>query len=217
MYRYRLSRCFGDPLANIILLQPVSDRDLPMLEEENARIRLLTGRRDYLLAAVRVSNWNDDLSPWKAPPLFSSLPYGGGGEETLQAIQKEIFSLVLNGRSPKGLQICLGGYSLAGLFALWSGCRTFAFSGIAAASPALWYPGMQEFLEEHHMRPRKVYLSMGEREVQQFGLPASILEETQELLRLQGIDCETEWNPGNHFRDPALRMARAFAWLLNRL
>ena len=31
-----------------------------------------------------------------------------------------------------------------------------------------------------------------------------------------GKECVLEWNEGNHFKDPDLRTAKAFAWLMNR-
>ena len=42
------------------------------------------------------------------------------------------------------------------------------------------------------------------------------IRETYDLLRAQNIDCVLEWNEGNHFRDPELRTAKAFAWVINR-
>ena len=36
-----------------------------------------------------------------------------------------------------------------------------------------------------------------------------------ETLREQGVTCTLEWNQGNHFKNPDLRTAKAFAWLLN--
>ena len=40
------------------------------------------------------------------------------------------------------------------------------------------------------------------------------IRELHALLAARGTDCVLEWNPGNHFREPELRTARAFAWLL---
>ena len=200
----------------MILIQPVSDHDIPMLEQENAHIRRLTGRDDYLLAAVRVSSWNDDLSPWKAPPAFGGASFGGCGEETLRTLSGEILPLLLGDRCLKGRWICLGGYSIAGLFALWAGCRTNVFTGIAAASPSVWFPGFQEYFQSSQMNAKKIYLSMGDREVKTPGVSAAALEETQLCLDAQGKECVLVWNPGNHFCEPELRTARAFAWLINR-
>ena len=38
--------------------------------------------------------------------------------------------------------------------------------------------------------------------------------EVVERVRSYGIKTTFEWNPGNHFDHPELRMARALAWLL---
>ena len=36
------------------------------------------------------------------------------------------------------------------------------------------------------------------------------------LLREQNTDCIFEWNEGNHFKDAALRTAKAFLWVMKR-
>ena len=74
-------------------------------------------------AAVKVNDWNLDLSQWAAPAVFGEEDFGGGAAKTL------------------------------------------------------------EFL-------------LGE--------------------GLAGADCILEWNKENHFKEPDLRMAKAFAWLMNR-
>jgi hypothetical protein len=35
-------------------------------------------------------------------------------------------------------------------------------------------------------------------------------------LKKEGKECILEWNKGNHFKQPDLRTAKAFAWLMNR-
>ena len=47
---------------------------------------------------------------------------------------------------------------------------------------------------------------------------ASVGDRTRQayaLLQDRGIACTLEWNPGNHFAQPDLRTAKAFARLLN--
>ena len=39
-------------------------------------------------------------------------------------------------------------------------------------------------------------------------------DEFHALLRERGADCTLEWNSGNHFAEPALRTAKAFAWTM---
>ena len=41
------------------------------------------------------------------------------------------------------------------------------------------------------------------------------IREANELLVNRGIHTILEWNQGNHFKEPELRMAKGFAWLLS--
>ena len=52
-----------------LLIQPVDEHDLEVLDNEVAEI----GRRTtepFILAAFRIHDWNSELSPWEAPPVF---------------------------------------------------------------------------------------------------------------------------------------------------
>lgn len=61
---------YGNPDADIVLIQPVDDHDLAGIENEVAEIQRLTDQ-DFCLIAIRVGNWNTDLSPGKRR-LFSA-------------------------------------------------------------------------------------------------------------------------------------------------
>ena len=202
----------GERASDTLLIQPVDDHDLELIESEATAIRRLAGR-DFHLTAVRVRNWNRDLTPWEAPPVFGKEGFGNGAGETL----REILELV-GGEKKK---IILGGYSLAGLFALWAGYRTERFAGIAAASPSVWFPGFSNYMRENTMKAGCVYLSLGDREEktrnQVMARAGDCIREARELLERQGTCCTLEWNEGNHFKDPDLRTARAFAWVMNHI
>lgn len=49
---------YGDKNADIVLIQPVGDHDLPEIENEVAEIKKLTSV-DFQLIAVKVDDWND--------------------------------------------------------------------------------------------------------------------------------------------------------------
>lgn len=202
----------GERASDTLLIQPVDDHDLELIESEAAAIRQLAGQ-DFHLTAVRVRDWNRDLTPWEAPPVFGKEGFGNGAGETLQEI------LELAGGEKK--KIILGGYSLAGLFALWAGYRTDRFAGIAAASPSVWFPGFSDYMRENTMKAGCVYLSLGDREEktrnQVMARAGDCIREARELLERQGTCCTLEWNEGNHFKDPDLRTARAFAWVMNHI
>ena len=203
---------FGNPEAAMVLVQPVDARDLSTTEGEIREIRRLS-TVDFHLMAVQVDRWNDDLSPWAAPAVFGREDFGCGAGGLLQEI--------LTRCSGADKTFLTGGYSLAGLFALWAACQTDRFAAVAAASPSVWFPGFTDYLRTHSLHSRAVYLSLGDREEKTrnpvMATVGSRIREVCEILRVDGIRCALEWNSGNHFRDPELRTGRAFAWALNSL
>lgn len=200
---------YGDPDAPTVLIQMVDDHDLEGMESEVAEIRNLTDKRFYLIA-VKVQNWNTDLSPWNAPAVFGKDAFGAGAADTLE----EVLKLCAD---QKKIYI-IGGYSLAGLFALWAVYQTDVFAAVAAASPSVWFPGFIEYMKEHRPQAASVYLSLGDKEEKTrnpvMAAVGSRIREAHELLRGQGVDTVLEWNPGNHFRDADIRTAKAFAWAM---
>ncbi len=113
----------------------------------------------------------------------------------------------------------IGGYSLAGLFALWAAYQTDLFAGAAAASPSLWFPGFADYMKEHALKTSRVYLSLGDKEEKARNpVTAAVGDRVRaaySLLKEQGAECVLEWNEGNHFKDADLRTARAFSWIIN--
>ena len=202
---------YGVPASARVLIQPVDDHDLAGIETEAKTIAELAGG-DFRLIAVKIEDWNRDLSPWEAPPVFGKEAFGGGAAETLAELLKLC--------DDKSKRYYIGGYSLAGLFALWAVCQTDAFAGAAAASPSVWFPGFADYMKERSVQCGRVYLSLGDREERTRNpIMAAVGDRIRELrafLSARGTDCVLEWNQGNHFRDADLRTARAFAWLLNR-
>ena len=128
---------FGNADAPLVLIQPIGEHDLGTLEAEIALIRENVSA-DHKLIAFKVDDWNNDLSPWKAPAVFGIDGFGGGAEETLRKI--------LSYCGDKTKTYYIGGYSLAGLFSLWAAYQTDIFKGVAAASPSVWFPGVSDFV-----------------------------------------------------------------------
>ena len=146
---------FGERTAGICLIQPVDDHDLTGIENEYDRICELSGK-EFCLIAFKVGDWNKDLSPWNAPAVFGNEDFGDGAIDTLS----EILSLC----PENGRKYYIGGYSLAGLFALWASTQTDRFAGVAAASPSVWFPDFREYIEERKPLCKTVYLSLGDRD-----------------------------------------------------
>ncbi len=202
---------FGDPSADIVLIQMVYSNDLEYIEREISYISENSSSGFRFLAA-EVPDWNHDLSPWYAPAVFGNEDFGDGAEATLNEVKK----LCLE----RERSYYIGGYSLAGLFALWAGYQSDLFSGVAAASPSIWFPGFLDYMGGHKILTGRIYLSLGDKEAKT-GNPvmatlADRISEAYEHLKEQALDCILEWNPGNHFRNADIRTAKAFVWLLSR-
>ena len=201
---------YGNPEADTVLIQPTGEHELASLENEVREIEKRTSK-EFRFIATKVENWNDDLSPWKAPAVFKTEDFCGGASKTLE----NIIALCAD----KNRKYYIGGYSLAGLFVLWAACQTDIFSGVAAASPSVWFPGFIDYMKTYKMKSQNVYLSLGDREektrnpvMAQIG---NCIKEEYRCLLENGINCILEWNKGNHFKEADIRTAKAFAWILN--
>ncbi len=202
----------------VLLVQPAGEEETAGMEKQ---MLLLEQQTDvpFLMAAFKVKDWNGELTPWKAPPVFGKEGFGDGAEDTLSFITKKLIPAVCRryGLSPE-IPVILGGYSLAGLFSLWSAYRTDAFQAAAAVSPSVWFPGWMDFAKENRIRADSVYLSLGDREEKTknpvMSSVGSCIRTQFELLNDGNTYVILEWNEGNHFKDPEMRCAKGFAWCM---
>ena len=96
--------------SDVLLIQPVDDHDLEVLDSEVAEISRLMGNADFILAAFKVDDWNADLSPWEAPPVFGSEGFAGGAEETLKYVTDQLIpELVSSHNVQPDAEIYIGG------------------------------------------------------------------------------------------------------------
>ena len=201
---------YADDAPQILFIQPVDTHDTELLDAEIEAMRDCA--LPFALAAFAVKDWNRELSPWAAPPVFGKVPFGGMAEETLSFV---LACLLPELRVQLGadMKVCVGGYSLAGLFALWAATETNAFSGVAAASPSVWFPGWMDYVKANPIQAKSVYLSLGDKEEQAKNpVMATVGDCIREQYALLQADHSVtlEWNPGNHFQDSEKRTARAF-------
>ncbi|MBO7387035.1 MAG: esterase [Lachnospiraceae bacterium] len=199
---------YGNPESDIVIIQPVDYHDLEGIENEFAEIAR-NCPKSFCLIAVRINDWNYELSPWKAPAVFGKDGFGDGASKTLEELLKLC--------DDKRKTYYIGGYSLAGLFALWAAYQTDVFSGVAAASPSVWFPEFDRYMEEHELKTGAVYLSLGDREEKArnpvMATVGDKIRKAYAQLQERGVNCTLEWNEGNHFKDADLRTAKAFAWV----
>ena len=178
---------FGKNNSSNVLIQPVDDHELKMIESELKLLVELFGN-DFCLIAAKIDNWNKDLSPWQSPAVFGNDDFGDGATDTLKAIEGICTDSDKN--------YFLGGYSLAALFSLWAAYQTDLFSGIAAASPSVWFPGFTDYIKENRILTNAVYLSLGDREERTknpvMRTVGDCIRQTYESVKDQGIKSTLE-------------------------
>ena len=205
------TRILGNPDSKTVLIQMVDDHDLEVIESEYRHIRTLAPKKDFCLLTLKVNDWNKDLSPWTAPPVFGNEPFGDGAFSTLSNLLGEV---------PDDADLYIGGYSLSGLFALWASFNCSVFRGVAAVSPSVWFPGFVDYTKANTPQTGAVYLSLGDKEEKTrnsvMATVGTSIRQLHDIFTEKEIPCILEWNEGNHFYQPDVRMARGFAWLLNQ-
>ncbi len=173
------------------------------------------------LLCVGDLQWNHDMSPWPCPPLLKDdAPFTGGADEYLNLLLTRILpeakELVKGSASYFGI----AGYSLAGLFALYAMYNCDIFTHAASMSGSLWFPDFKDYVLGHELRrkPDKIYVSLGDKEAKtKNALLSTVQENTEEIVRHfrdTGLSVEWELNPGNHFKDVALRSAKGILGIL---
>ncbi len=175
----------------------------------------------FVLAAFQVFDWDLDLTPWHDDAINRNPEVGTMTGETLRYVTESLLP-ALEAEYGK-LPVILGGYSLGGLFALWSSMQTERFAAVAAASPSLWIRDWLDFAKAHQVKARKVYLSLGDREEhvknRSIARVGDSVRGEYELLKasLGSENCTLAWNPGGHFQDGDKRLAAAFSWCIKAL
>ena len=213
----RPCRIYGEAHAEYLLLQMTGEHELESMESEVAAIA--QSAHHFLFAAIPVKSWNNELSPWEAPAVWGKESFGGNAADTLRFLTEQVIpTLKKQFALPGNVRIILGGYSLAGLFALWASTQTALFYGIAAASPSVWFPEWMKFEQRHPMQAQRVYLSLGDKEEHTKNAVMAVVGDNIRALHRElagcGKDCTLEWNIGGHFKDTDLRTAKAFRWAM---
>ena len=210
----------GEP--RFLLLQLVDEYDMQDMEQETETL-CAGSDAPFLLCALPVGDWNGELSPWPAPPVFGKQGFDGRAAQTLAWLRETALpeiraSFALGPDCP----VILGGYSLAGLFALWAAYEAADFHGVAAASPSVWFPGFSDYAAARAIRAWAVYLSLGDREEKTKNPVMARVGDCIRALHAQyaadaRLKTTLEWNEGNHFKDADKRTGKAFAWTIESL
>lgn len=208
-----------------ILIQPVDENDMKELDLQMEYIVANIDKKVSLFA-FEIKDWNLELTPWEMPLIFGKGNFGTGAKDTLDWIQKDLISQIEKeffANNEKKIKYILGGYSLAGLFALWTGYQENEFVAINAASPSVWYKDWVSYISKNNPVSNTIYLSLGNTEEKSKN---QIISKVKENIEIQFKNLKTheniknvilEWNEGNHFKDSGLRTAKGFVWCLKNI
>lgn len=177
----------------------------------------------FTLVAISDLDWNHDMVPWDSPPAFKNAdPCIGGADDYLRLLTEEIIPTAEKKITGVPCWRGIAGYSLAGLFALYSIYQTDLFSRVGSMSGSLWFPGMKEYIFAHELkrRPDCMYFSLGDKESKTRNtVLQSVQKNTEEIhafYQSKGIDTVFQLNSGNHYNHAAERTAAGIVWMLNR-
>lgn len=180
--------------------------------------------KNFILIAISNINWEEEMTPYYMEKLFKGEnDYTGKADEYLKDLTNEIIPKIkeeleqLNIR-PKGWSIA--GYSLSGLFAIYSMYKTDIFSKYVSCSGSFWYKDFDKFVFENKpiIKPEQIYLSLGDKEKISRNQVLSTVENKTlniyDFYKNNGINITFEMNEGNHFKDENLRVAKGIKAIL---
>lgn len=177
--------------------------------------------KDFTLAVVSDIKWDDEMSPWESRAFFKGdTPCTGGADAYIDKLTGSIIPEIVNSLSQKPEFIAIAGYSLGGLFSIYSLYKTDVFKRAVSASGSMWFPDFLEYVQKNEFKnkPDKVYFSLGDKEAMAKNqILKTVQDRTEAIYKIfdeKGIDTIFELNPGNHFKDEAVRMAKGINWIL---
>ena len=185
-----------------VIIKPLGEFERLLIEDE---CRLISEMSSVPFCMVAFEVTEADLRPT-------------GAEDTYQYLEKKLLLYIKDNMHP--LRLILGGYSLGGVFALWSVTRTDAFDAVFAGSPSLWMEGWNEYADAHPLKVKYAYMSLGDKEECTRKQPFCIIGDRVRLQHKRheaqlGTDhCILEWNEGGHFNEIEMRKAKGAAWCL---
>lgn len=178
---------------------------------------------DFSLVAISKLKWDHDMTPWYMGPISKhDTPCTGGADDYIKLLLEEIMPRAEQEMPGTPVWRGIAGYSLAGLFAVYSLYKTDVFSRVASMSGSLWFDGIKAYIFSHEMsrKPDCMYFSLGDKESSTDNPILNVVqhntEEIEAFYRANGIDTTFVLNSGNHYQACNQRTAAGIAWILNK-
>ena len=165
-------------------------------------------------------DWNKDLSPWPAKAVFGDGDFGGQADAFLNELTEKIIPAAEGEMEISPLWRGAAGYSLAGLFSVYSVYKSSFFSRAASVSGSVWFDGWMEYARSRAFAAEveRAYFSVGAKEKKTRNVRMQPVEENtramHELFEARGAESRFVLNPGNHFVDAQKRLREALDYLM---
>lgn len=196
------------PTQTVYLLWP-----MPVTAETATR---LAGHYACGIAFITGIDWDNDLTPWRAPGVFKrDAPFDGKASIFLDTLTRIIIPAIDKEMKIAPQQRTLAGISLSGLFATWQWIESPFFDNVISISGSFWYDGFTSWLRSAAIPPRggKIYISLGDEEedttVARFQPVKRCMDEVADIFRRAGIDVVYQMTKGNHYAPPIPRLMAA--------
>ncbi len=214
-YEIDVARC------HVCLYGPDTESSLPVIwlpcQRSQGKNVFALLRKQCILFCLSDMDWNDDLSPWPAPRLFSASPdFGGQAPAFLSLFTQNILPAAEAMLPFPVTQRGIAGYSMAGLFSLYALYHTALFTAAASVSGSLWFDGWAEYASSQSFAVSfpYLYLSLGRKEHRVRNVRMSQIKHcTQSLANAWQIPLIL--HPGGHFHNPELRLAQGIDALVS--
>ena len=176
----------------------------------------------FNLVTISGLHWNQELSPWPIETVVSKDDkFTGEARGWLTLFTGEVVPQVERPLDAPPSWRQLAGYSMAGLFGpVWTAFQTDLFSRILSASGSMWYPSWLEYAQKQELASELAgSLFLEGRQGEHLAQCRAADSGRTHLGHgrpdgLRGIPSKFELNPGNHFKNPPLRVAKGLKWLL---
>lgn len=171
----------------------------------------------FNIVVVSGMAWNDDLTPWPAPPVHrGDCDFGGHAATFLRQLTVDVLPTMERtvGLTHTTSRLLMG-ISLSGLFALWAWMHCEDFSDVACLSASFWYDGFVDYFSRH-LRDKPcghAYFSLGRKETtsrnSRFGSVGEATDKIVSTFRAAGVNVSYELTSGTHFDPIAPRIEQA--------
>lgn len=196
----------SDRICYVILPEKLKGSEHPWLES-------MADRHEANFVVISGVNWEEDLTPWKAPGLKGG-EFAGRAKYFIDMLKTDLFFNLEASLKIQKAQRSIVGVSLSGMFAVWASLNVPLFSAVGSVSGSLWYDGFLEWMKEHtDTVTERYYFSLGDKEKDGKNKRLASVEEATleavDLLKSIGKDIFFEYNEGNHFGPLIERIEKA--------